>query len=351
MQPLSKNTQAILLLCGRFPKKGAEKISPLNLTEYNRLRTWLIANQMQPADMLHSGEPAPWHAFQDKKISHERLQALLNRGMQMTLALEAWQQKGIWVCSLADAVYPRRLKQRLKTSAPPILFGVGPTELLQNGGLAMVGSRHVNADGLAFTRKVATKCAREGIQVVSGGAKGVDETAMLAALEAGGTVIGVLACKLAQAAVARQWHAALVAGRLVLISPFSPQAPFSVGTAMGRNKHIYVLSDAGLAVDATAGKGGTWTGAVENLKHNWVPLYVRQSDAMPTGNARLLELGARPMTTDVLNNSVNLRTWLRSSENAAALAKPYPNPVFEPVAAVAEANDATAVQGKLPGLG
>ncbi len=33
----------------------------------------------------------------------------------------------------------------------------------------------------------------------------------------------------------------------------------SVGTAMGRNKHIYVLSDAGLAVDATAGKGGTWT--------------------------------------------------------------------------------------------
>jgi len=351
METLSKNTQAILLLCGRFPKKGGEKISPLNLTEYNRLRAWLIANQMQPADLLETDEPAPWQSFTDKKISHERLTALLNRGMQMTLALEAWQQKGIWVRSLADAVYPQRLKQRLKTSAPPILFGVGSTELLQNGGLAMVGSRHVNADGLAFTRAVAAKCAREGIQVVSGGAKGVDETAMLAALAAGGTVIGVLACKLAQAAVARQWHDALVAGRLALISPFSPQAPFSVGTAMGRNKHIYALSDAGLAVDATAGKGGTWTGAVENLKHNWVPLYARQSDAMPTGNAKLLELGARPMNANVLNANVNLRAWLRQPVKAAAPAKPYPNPVFEPVAAVAESNDATAVQGKLPGIG
>ncbi len=58
--------------------------------------------------------------------------------------------------------------------------------------MAIVGSRNVDAQGEDFTREVAAWCARGRMAVVSGGARGVDQTAMQSALDAGGHVIGVL---------------------------------------------------------------------------------------------------------------------------------------------------------------
>ena len=55
-------------------------------------------------------------------------------------------------------------------------------------------------------------------------------------------------------------------GRLALVSPYDPAAGFNVGHAMGRNKLIYALADAALVVSSDYQKGGTWTGAVEQLK-------------------------------------------------------------------------------------
>ena len=44
-----------------------------------------------------------------------------------------------------------------------------------------------------------------------------------------------------------------------------------------------------------AGKesGGTWTGAIENLKHGWVPLWVKEHPDPDSGNAALVQRGAR----------------------------------------------------------
>ncbi|MCY3786193.1 MAG: hypothetical protein OXG47_05640 [bacterium] len=46
-------------------------------------------------------------------------------------------------------------------------------------------------------------------------------------------------------------------GRAVICTPYSPEAPFSVGNAMGRNKLIYALSDLTLVVAANVDTGGT----------------------------------------------------------------------------------------------
>ena len=48
------------------------------------------------------------------------------------------------------------------------------------------------ADGEAFTREAAELCAYNRMPVVSGGYRGVDQIAMTAALEAGGSVMGWL---------------------------------------------------------------------------------------------------------------------------------------------------------------
>ena len=105
----------------------------------------------------------------------------------LSLAVETWQSAGVWVTSRHEMDYPERL-HRLKQNAPPLLYGCGEKKLLSRGGLAIVGSRDVDAAGEEFTKRAAASAAREEIQVVSGGARGVDQLAMLAALEAGGTV-------------------------------------------------------------------------------------------------------------------------------------------------------------------
>lgn len=176
-----------------------------------------------------------------------------------------------------------------------MLFGVGDSGLLNPGGLAIVGSRNVDAEGEAFTRAAARTCARDGLPVVSGGARGVDQTAMLSALEVGGKVVGVLADSLQKTALARKYRTGIREKRLALVSPFHPDARFNVGNAMGRNKYIYALSDFALIISAEVKKGGTWAGATEELKRTSArPLFVRMADAVPQGNRDLTDLGARP---------------------------------------------------------
>ena len=106
-------------------------------------------------------------------IEHQRLVHLLGRGVQMGFALEEWERSGIWVLTRADSAYPQRFKAHLKDQAPAVIYGVGDRALLEQGGLAIVGSRSVGPAESAFTAQVAGRCAKDGIQVVSGGARGV----------------------------------------------------------------------------------------------------------------------------------------------------------------------------------
>jgi predicted Rossmann fold nucleotide-binding protein DprA/Smf involved in DNA uptake len=224
------------------------------------------------------------------------------------MAVESWESRGLWVMSRYDERYPARLRN-LGPLAPPILYGAGDPQLLTvpNRALAVVGSRHVDEEALDLARKVARACARETVALVSGGARGVDSQAMGAALEAGGTVIGVLAENLARAAVSTDNREALVDERLVLISPYDPQAPFNIGNAMGRNKYVYALADAALVVHTSTGSGGTWAGATEALMRGEKPVFVWLGENPEEGNLRLLEKGALALPEEALED---LSGWL-----------------------------------------
>jgi predicted Rossmann fold nucleotide-binding protein DprA/Smf involved in DNA uptake len=189
--------------------------------------------------------------------------------------------------------YPSRLKKHLKADAPPVLFGCGNRQLLDKGGIAMVGSRDATSDQLAATTRIAGETAAQGYSVVSGGARGVDEVAMFGALDKEGTVIGILADSLLRSATSAKYRKGLMSRNLVLISPFNPEAGFDVGNAMARNKYIYCLSDAAIVMATGKGSGGTWSGAVENLKKGWVPLWVLHYSDNTSGNAALVQQGAK----------------------------------------------------------
>lgn len=318
---LTPDTQAILLLCGSLGQPRARE-APLTQGEYNQIAQWLQHEQLRPADLL---QPAGLDRVQMAGTAMPlgpRVEGLLSRGAALALAVEAWTNKGLWVISRSDPDYPRILRTRLGRQTPPIFYGVGARSLLERGGLAIVGSRDPDEHALDFAHSVARACSREGVSVISGGARGVDSIAMDTTIENEGIVVGVLADGLARAAVARKYRAALREDRLVFISPFDPNAGFNPGNAMQRNKLIYALSDFALVVSASLEKGGTWNGATENLKHGWVPLFVRAEEPQLPGNRRLIELGGYSVDRSVLDRPVNLADWLAGRDRASNVGLP-----------------------------
>jgi len=291
--PLTSNTQAILLLTAPLiVGRRDHSAELLTFTEYSKLARLLYELGVEPADLL--GANAARILDKCRNVTDaSRLEQLLARGFLLSQAFERWSARAIWVVSRADPEYPRRLKARLKEDAPPLVYGCGDPQLLETGGLAVVGSRHVDAQLLEYARDVGTLAAESQRTVISGGARGVDVAAMGGASLAGGNVVGVLADDLERAALARDHREGLIDGKLVLISPYDPAAGFNVGNAMQRNKVIYALADAALVVSSDFGKGGTWSGAIEQLEqHRFVPVFVRVSPDAGKGIDALRQKGA-----------------------------------------------------------
>lgn len=335
---LSPDTEAILLLCGRFGSERGERHAPLTQKEYERLTKWLLECKLRPSDLLGADPAGRLGDLIQAGLEPARVESLFARGTALALALEKWHRSGLWVLSRSDAAYPRRLKKKLGQSAPPLLYGAGETSLLDAGGLAMVGSRDASEAALEFTRDVARACASDGLGVVSGGAKGVDAAAMQGAGEAGGVVIGVLAADLLRASVNRQNRMGIQSGQLVLISPFNPEAGFNAGNAMARNRYIYALADYALVVESAEGEGGTWAGATENLRHAWTPLYVRTPGESP-GNAALIAKGAQGFSYEI-SERASIREFLETT------CQPDTSSLFRQT--VADGSVATTAQPDLP---
>ena len=290
---VSRQAEAVMLLTVSFGKSDADTTRPLTPTEWGAFASWLKDNALAPDDLLKPDLSGLLETWEHPKVTLERVQALLNRGAALGFALEKWQRAGLWVLTRSEPDYPRLLKKRLGGAAPAILFGCGNRNLLNGNGVAVVGSRHASDADIDFAERVGQRTAGCGRLVVSGGAAGVDQAAMLGALHAEGTAIGVLADGLLRAATSSRYRKHLMSGDLALVSPFNPEARFMVGNAMARNKYIYCMAQHAIVVSSTPDSGGTWTGAVENLRQGWVPLWVKETDARDSGNPRLVERGGR----------------------------------------------------------
>ena len=111
--PLSPDTEAILLLCGRFGSERGEQFAPLSQKEYEALTRWLLERKLRPADLLNADSNLLAELVQ-AKLDHAKVSALLRRGTALALAMEKWRRSGLWVLSRSDSAYPKRLKKRWK---------------------------------------------------------------------------------------------------------------------------------------------------------------------------------------------------------------------------------------------
>jgi DNA processing protein len=307
---LSDQSFALFLLCSHLGLSDEPEAKPLSVREWNRVESTLASSSTSLANLPGSTADQIKSILDVDLHEAERFASLLGRASVIEQELERLADLGIWVMTRLDEEFPRRLSDRLKSAAPVMLYGSGDARLLQRRGLAVVGSRNIDERGFALTEFVGNACAESKLTVYSGGARGVDKTAMNAAMIAGGSAAGLLADSLEKFIRAADARAFIEERQLVAATPYSPNASFNVGMAMARNKLIYALADYALVIASDAEKGGTWAGAEEALKSNWVPVFVVDGPNVPDGNKLLIKRGAIPFPASFDEAPSSLRDWL-----------------------------------------
>lgn len=287
---LNEDIQATILLTVDLStsakKKDDDTPKALTPTEWGKFASWLKSKELIPSSLMSNDLKDVLQDWSHEKVTFERLDFLLKRGAALAMAAEKWSRAGLWVMGRGDSDYPSKYLQRLGVNAPAVLFGCGYKKLLSLTGLAVVGSRNAGEEDLDFTTKIGSLAAGSGYSVISGAARGVDEHAMLGALEVEGTTVGVLANSLLKTSVSEKYRDHIVNKNLVLISSENPERSFHPIAAMARNKYIYCLSGAALVVHSGQ-KGGTISGAKENLRNEWVRLWVYRTRDPDAANAQL----------------------------------------------------------------
>ena len=318
---LSADSFALFLLCSHLCLPDEPDAKPLSAREWNQLEEHCRANSANIADLTGLSAESINSTLQIGADEAGRLAWLLDRGEVMEQELERLKELGIWVITRFDEEYPPRFTERLKGAAPVVLYGSGEARLLNRRGLAVVGSRNIDQRGFALTEFIGNACAESKLLVYSGGARGVDKTAMGAALLAGGNAVGLLADSLEKGIRAADARTHVEEGHLALATPYSPHASFNVGMAMSRNKLIYALSDFALVIASDAEKGGTWAGAEEGLKAGWIPVFVVDGPNAPDGNQLLIKRGGIPFPDTFDDAPSSLGDWL---EEHTPIKEPVP---------------------------
>jgi DNA processing protein len=202
---------------------------------------------------------------------------------------EALAARGVSAALLGVTGYPSLLSKI--RDAPPSLFYLGSSDLLTVAGIGMCGSRNASDEGIRAAAACSQVAAEHGLAVTSGYARGVDMEAHVSALAAGGTTVivlpeGIDRFRIKRGPLAQMWDSK----RVLVISQFSPDRPWSAGSAMARNSVIIGISRALVVVEANE-QGGSFAAGTRALEANRTVIALA-FDKLPNGNAILMQRGA-----------------------------------------------------------
>ena len=194
----------------------------------------------------------------------EHVLLLLKDTLQLQAYLDKAKKLNCFPIARVSEHYPLILRKRLGFDAPGCLWAKGNPDILKMPGVSLVGSRDLHGPNRKFAKEVGIQAAKQGFALVSGNARGADYTAQSSCLEAGGSVISVLADSLIEHPRENQ---------ILYISEEGFDEPFSSFRALHRNHIIHAWSEATFVAQCSLQKGGTWDGSAQNLRKKWSPLY------------------------------------------------------------------------------
>lgn len=263
----------------------------------NRLAHAILKEQQTGFEEFFALDPAAWseiYGLGEEDV--RRLVGLAGELPNYSFLAESLMEQGYKIVPLNSPDYSATLKNHLKFKySPPVLYIKGNREILDQGSVAIVGSRHTGPASLEFTEARARMAAENGQVVVSGFAPGVDRLALDTALKSKGKSIIVLPQGITTFVSGfREYYQQIIEGDVLVLSTFHPNARWTAGLAMARNPIIYGLADEIYVADCQE-KGGTWSGAMDGLRKGRT-IYVR-APAPGEKNAlkMLIEKGAIPI--------------------------------------------------------
>ncbi len=180
------------------------------------------------------------------------------RAIEPLAEMALLEKLAVVALTLRDEGYPRLLREIAQP--PAVLYVRGSLTADDDVSLAIVGTRHATAYGRHVTATLARDLSEQGLTIVSGLARGVDQAAHVAALEAGGRTIAVQGC--GPDLVYPPSHAQLaarIAESGAVVSEFAPGTPPEAGNFPARNRVISGLSLAVLITEAPEKSGALIT--------------------------------------------------------------------------------------------
>ena len=230
-------------------------------------------------------------------VSHSIAQAI-SENVYGNMTIPSSVEDGLLV--LGDEFYPNTRFMNAQPPLPIVLWAQGDLHILDSGfrALAVAGSRDASEEVVEITREVGRLAVKRKWLVVSGLAAGVDSAAHQAAVDCGGSTIGVMASgiRVPDHVWKHQEH-----DSVCVVSQFSPREVWSGPRAMQRNSTIAGLSDR-VFIAAAGDSGGSWEMGKLCLKeHKQLFVLERPQEESP-GNSLLIREGAIPITADSLEN-------------------------------------------------
>ena len=209
------------------------------------------------------------------------------------------------IITINDSGYPEQLKTIY--DAPKKLYVRGNKEILSNIGIAIVGCRDNTRYGELIAKNLGYNLAKQGINVISGLAKGIDSFAHIGAIYAKGKTIAVLGngidtiYPIENDTIAKK----IIEYGGCIISEYPPNTKIEKRNFPARNRIISGLSRGVIIVEAKEKSGALITAdfALEQGRDVFaVPGPINSKHSL--GTNELIKQGAIPITNykDVLMN-------------------------------------------------
>lgn len=283
---MTRKEQGFLLLTSQL---GDPDRRPLTGPQLRTLSQRVQA--MEPPAQQRELETSDFTKLGYSREMARRIIALLNDDDILTHYLHRGKRSGCIPISRLNEHYPRPVHHRLGPEAPGCLWARGDLSLLEQPGVALVGSRDIEPENLAFAREVGRQAVRQGFVLISGNARGADRAGQESCLADGGQVICVVADELERYQPRKN---------VLYLSEDGFDLAFSAQRALSRNRVIHSFGRYTFVAQCAYQRGGTWDGTVKNLRFSWSPVYCFR-DNSPA--AELLEqMGAEGIATEDLHN-------------------------------------------------
>lgn len=203
------------------------------------------------------------------------------------------QERGIRFVWTGAPEYPERLRRL--ADAPFCFYYRGKLPAPDLPSVAVVGARNASYEGIELAGKFGRELAENGIQVISGLARGVDVSAQRGALQIpAGRTFGVLGTGIDICYPRENLETYMqIISQGGLISEYAPSIQGRAGFFAMRNRIISALSDGILVVEAREGSGSLIT-AEAGLEQGKEIFVIPGSILNPSyqGSNRLIQEGA-----------------------------------------------------------